>query len=131
MTGEKNLRALIRSMAPALRAERYVFVSVAKGEYGDYAELKPLAAFLEDEGMTLILEQVVAANFGFGDQPVFRCISLTVHSSLEAVGLTAALAEQGISANVVAAYYHDHIFVPERHADKAVEVLNLLSRSST
>ncbi|QGX40380.1 ACT domain-containing protein [Permianibacter aggregans] len=135
MTGEKNLRALIRSMAPALRAERYVFVSIAKGEYGDYAELKPLAAFLEDEGMTLILEQVVAANFGFGDQPVFRCISLTVHSSLEAVGLTAAvataLAEQGISANVVAAYYHDHIFVPERHADKAVEVLNLLSRSST
>ena len=134
MTGEKNLQVLIRSMAPVLRAECYVFVSVAKGEYGDYAELKPLAVFCEDEGLTLVLEHAVAANFGFREQPVLRCISLSVHSSLEAVGLTAAvataLAEHGISANVVAGYYHDHIFVPEQYADKAVGVLNALSRSS-
>ena len=58
---------------------------------------------------------------------VFRLISLHVHSSLDAVGLTAAfstaLGNAGISANVVAAYYHDHIFVPTDKADKALNVL--------
>ena len=58
---------------------------------------------------------------------IFRLITLTVHSSLEAVGLTAVvtnkLAEHKISANVVAAYYHDHIFVPCEKAKKAMEVL--------
>ncbi len=51
----------------------------------------------------------------------FNQITLTVHSSLDAVGLTAAvatkLASYGISANVVAAYYHDHIFVQTEKAD--------------
>jgi hypothetical protein len=54
-------------------------------------------------------------------------ITLNVHSSLEAIGLTAAvagrLALHGISANVVAAYYHDHIFVPTADAERAVVVL--------
>jgi len=66
----------------------------------------------------------------------FRCrrITLTVHSSLEAVGLTAAvagaLARQGISANVVAAFYHDHIFVPRDQAERAVAVLEKLGAAA-
>ena len=64
---------------------------------------------------------------------VAKWITLNVHSSLEAVGLTAAfsnaLAEAGISCNVVAAYYHDHIFVAKADADKAMEVLRKLSVS--
>jgi uncharacterized protein len=58
-------------------------------------------------------------------------ITLTVHSSLEAVGLTAtfskALAENNISCNVVAAYYHDHIFVDAKDAAKAMKILHILS----
>lgn len=58
---------------------------------------------------------------------MFRGITLTIHSSLDAVGITAAvstkLAEQGISANVIAAYYHDHIFVQAEKAELAIEAL--------
>ena len=53
-------------------------------------------------------------------------ITLTVHSLLEAVSLTAAfsgaLANEGISCNVVAAFYHDHIFVDKAYAGKAMGV---------
>ena len=63
-----------------------------------------------------------------------RQITLKVHSSLEAIGLTAAMSralmEAGISANVVAAYYHDHIFVPAADAERAVEALRQLSAAS-
>jgi hypothetical protein len=56
---------------------------------------------------------------------------LTVYSSLEAVGLTAAfsraLSEGGIGCNVVAAFYHDHIFVDRKDAKKAMEILNRFS----
>lgn len=57
---------------------------------------------------------------------------MTVHSSLEAVGLTAAfskaLTQANISCNVIAAYYHDHIFVPMKDAERAMEVLLALTR---
>ncbi len=66
-------------------------------------------------------------------------ITLKVNSALEAVGLTAAfssaLGDAGISCNVIAAYHHDHIFVPLQEAQKALEVLEHLAlggiRSST
>ena len=63
---------------------------------------------------------------------MFRCITLDVHSSLEAVGLTAAcaqaLAAGGISANVVAGYSHDHILVPAPRAQDALAALDALGR---
>ena len=50
-----------------------------------------------------------------------------MHTALDAVGLTAAvataLAEHGIPANVIAGFYHDHLLVPEDRADDAVAVL--------
>jgi len=59
-------------------------------------------------------------------------ITLSVHSSLEAVGLTAAfstaLSDAGISCNIIAAYYHDHIFVSVKDKLKAMEVLTGLSQ---
>ncbi len=58
---------------------------------------------------------------------LFKFITLNVHSSLNAVGLTAAVASKlslnGISANVIAAYYHDHIFIQTQYAEKALSLL--------
>jgi hypothetical protein len=65
---------------------------------------------------------------GLSYEGVFRCITLGIHSSLEAVGLTAAvagkLATHGIAANVIAAYFHDHIFVQSELADRAIGILS-------
>ena len=87
--------------------------------------------FREPEGLTLILEKQVARHAGLDFEGVFRLITLMVHSSLEAVGLTAAvstqLAKRGIAANVVAAFYHDHLFVPADKASLAMDALRELS----
>ncbi len=57
-----------------------------------------------------------------------------MHSSLEAVGLTAAvsaaLTEAKISCNVLAGFHHDHLLVPVADAERALEVLHELSAGS-
>ncbi|WP_351088944.1 ACT domain-containing protein [Shewanella sp. S1-49-MNA-CIBAN-0167] len=131
MVGETNLTALLASMSPVLLDDEYVFCSV-QGQYGDYQTLSPLATFRESEGLTLVLTKAAAIEGGLSFESVFKGITLTVHSSLDAVGLTAAVAnkltEKGISANVIAAYYHDHIFVQTEKAALAIEALNELSK---
>jgi hypothetical protein len=131
MLGETNLTALLASMSPVLLDDEYVFCSV-QGQYGDYQTLLPLATFRESEGLTLVLTKAAAIEGGLSFESVFKAITLTVHSSLDAVGLTAAVAnkltEKGISANVIAAYYHDHIFVQTEKAALAIEALNELSK---
>lgn len=81
----------------------------------DYVELNPISTFREKEGLTLVLTEDAATQAQLNFEGVFSLITLSVHSSLEAVGLTAAFATKlgsyGISANVIAGYYHDHIFV--------------------
>ncbi|CZF80965.1 ACT domain protein [Grimontia marina] len=96
------------------------------GALSDYIELEPLATFREAEGLTLLMEKSAAESANIAFESVYRQIILTVHSSLDAVGLTAEistkLAEKDISANVLAAYYHDHIFVQaENSALKALQ----------
>jgi len=60
-------------------------------------------------------------------------ITLSVHSSLEAVCLTApfskALADKGISCNVIAGFYHDHIFIGEGDKEKAILVLRNMQKT--
>ncbi len=129
MIGESNLDTLLQNMSPRLRDKEYVFCTV-EGAYKDYAALSPLASFQEEEGLTLVLSKEAALSANLPSSSIFRLITLEVHSSLEAVGLTAAiskaLAGQGISANVMAAYYHDHIFVPGDRAQDAMDALNQL-----
>ena len=131
MVGETNLTKLLESMSPKLMSGEYVFCSV-QGEYQDFHQLAPLASYREEEGLTLLLtkEAAMANNLPF--ESVFRGITLMVHSSLDAVGLTAAvstkLAEKGISANVIAAYYHDHIFVQTDKAALAMDALGEFRR---
>lgn len=126
MSGIIEIETLLKSMSPEFRGSEYVFCTV-DGELADYIHLNPLATYIEAEGLTLILTEEAANKAGLVYEGKYRQITLTVHSSLEAVGLTAAvsakLTEYNISANVVAAYYHDHIFVQSDKAEKALIAL--------
>ncbi len=126
MAGIVELDALLKSLTPEMQNGEYVFCTV-KGHCTDYAKLNPLACFTESEGLTLILSVEAADKAQLIYESTFKQITLTVHSSLNAVGLTAAVATKlsshGISANVVAAYYHDHIFVHSEKADAALLAL--------
>lgn len=130
MTAITDLDALLAGMEPVLCVAAYVFVTLPEAAYGDGAELEPLGCFQEAEGLTLIVPQAKADAAGIAYDGVYRAITLRVHSSLSAVGLTAAVAasltEHAISANVVAAFYHDHIFVPAERAAEALAALNTL-----
>jgi hypothetical protein len=132
MVGEKDLRKLMASLSPHLTDGDFVFCTIQDAKYGDFAELSPMASFCEDEGLTLLVTKENADKAGFNYETIFKCITLKIHSGLEAVGLTAAvsnkLAEMGISANVIAAYYHDHIFVQSEKANAALSALNEFSR---
>jgi uncharacterized protein len=130
MVGETNLSILIGSMEPALDEQPYGFVVDAEGAF-------PLslafATIREDEGVTIIAAVEAIQGAGIEVGPKWAKVTLTVHSSLEAVGLTAAFAgalkDAGISANVVAGFHHDHIFVPWPKRQDALEVLRALSQS--
>ncbi|WP_264524887.1 ACT domain-containing protein [Flavobacterium sp. N502536] len=129
MSGEKDLQKLLKSMKPEHIAGDYVFCKVEKLEG---IELNDVVMFFkEKEAITLILKKEAAAALKLEYSVVMSWITLTIHSSLEAVGLTAAfskaLSEHQISCNVVAAFYHDHIFVAQKDTEKAIEILNLFS----
>jgi hypothetical protein len=134
MSGECDLRTLLRSLSPVLREEKVVFCSFAGARYGDHADLEPIAAIQEAEGLTLVIPQAKADAHRLTYDSVFCGITLQVHSSLDAVGLTAAIAHQltafNISANVIAGYFHDHIFVPCDQAETAIAALHTLASSS-
>lgn len=127
MAGEEDLDTLLVLLEPSLLPGDFVFCTAANLKYGDFAELQPLASYQEEEGLTLVLAKQSADVAGLAYDSVFNCITLMVHSSLDAVGLTAAvsgkLAANGISANVMAAYHHDHVFVPENKAQIALQLL--------
>jgi hypothetical protein len=128
-SGEKDLKKLLKNMVPRLREGEYVFCSLIEGPLPDQADI--LCSFREEEGLTLVLEKKLADRLRLSYGFISAWITLTVHSALEAVGLTAAvsnaLADRGISCNVIAAYYHDHIFVPAKDAALAMETLRELS----
>jgi len=131
MAGETDLTVLLASMSPVLLDQEFVFLSFKGARYGDHAELEPIAAFLESEGLTLVVSKPTADSRALAYESVYSAITLEVHSSLDAVGLTAAfatkLSDNGISANVIAAYYHDHIFVQSCDADRAIIALKQLT----
>lgn len=131
MSGETNLDILLKQMSPELMPQEYIFYSSNDIGWNEIGKLDPIGVFKEKEGITLILEYQTAQQAGISNKQIMRCITLNIHSSLEAVGLTAAFAtklgEHSISANVVAGYYHDHIFIPQRDAQRALIALQSLS----
>ena len=123
MSGETDLAKLLRGLDPERLPGAWAFEHRPGGTMVDLPA-DALGAFREAEGLTVIRPAE-------GDAPRFACITLRVHSSLEAVGLTAAvattLAADGIAANVVAAALHDHVFVPEDRAEEALAALRRLA----
>lgn len=133
MPGETDLGKLLASLSPRLMDGEFVFCTFEGARYGDHTHLEPIGAFSEAEGLTLIVPLSKAIEHGLSYVAGYKGITLGVHSSLDAVGLTAAfssrLAELGISANVVAGYYHDHVFVRSEHAQHAIQALAALASS--
>ena len=130
MLAETDLNKLLKTMRPILNDGEYVFCTVPMTQTID--RIKIIGSFKEKEGLTVILDKNMADSLNLEYTYIAAWITLTVHSSLEAVGLTAAfstaLAKASISCNVIAAYYHDHIFVAKNDAEKALQVLRQLSR---
>jgi hypothetical protein len=129
MTGETSLHKLLASLAPRLNPGEYVFCSLATVTPEQLT--LALGSFREAEGITLILPRADAEQMGLQYDYLAAWITLEVHSSLAAVGLTAAfssaLAAAAISCNVIAGYHHDHLFVARADAQRALEVLRQLA----
>ena len=132
MSGETQLSALLSSMRPELHPGEYVFTSTPDAVVPEGAA--PVVTVAEEEGLTMVLRKQDADRLGLGYDYVAGWITLRVHSALEAVGLTAAvsatLAHGGLSCNVVAGFYHDHLFVPNDSADQAVTLLEDLAQQA-
>lgn len=130
MTGETDLAILLKTMKPELNSGEFVYCLVDSLQ--NAAALHPLGIFQEKEGVTVILSKNQADAAALPYSTVCAWITLTVHSSLEAVGLTAAfskaLTDANISCNVIAGYYHDHIFVPVQDSKRAMDVLLALTK---
>ena len=130
MSGESDLDTILKSLKPVLHNGEYVFCQVPDNYAFDINDV--VSVFRETEGITIILSREIADRLRLSYSYIFAWITLSAYSSLEAVGLTAAfskaLASAGISCNVVAAYYHDHIFVDIKDAQKAMQVLADLSK---
>ncbi|WP_244140316.1 ACT domain-containing protein (plasmid) [Pantoea agglomerans] len=128
MSGEKNLHELLQHASPEHNPGKYVF-STLQSPSTELTE-SSVVFIREAEGITLVLPKDIADQYGVGYEYVASWITLKIHSSLAAVGLTAAfsraLADRGISCNVVAGYYHDHIFVAYDDTIVAMEVLSSL-----
>lgn len=127
MTGEADLAVLLRTMTPELALQEYGYGVLA----AEQSVAGPFALIAEAEGMTVIATVAALRAAGVAHQPGWARISLAVHSDLQAVGLTAAVAtaltKAGISANVVAGYHHDHFFVQYARRHDAMAVLAALS----
>lgn len=127
LKGETDLSILLKSMSPTLEETNYVFYTFNDASYGDLSHLNPIFSFQETEGLSLIIPQTKANEHNVAYNNTYKKITLEIHSSLEAVGLTAAFAakltEHGLSANVVAGYFHDHIFIRSDVAEEAVSAL--------
>jgi uncharacterized protein len=130
VSGGTDVASLLADMDPTLSAVEVVFCSFPNAAVADKAFLDPIGCFMEPEGLSLMISRRTAETHGSAFSVVLQAITLNVHSSLEAVGLTAAVAgrltQHGISANIVAAYYHDHVFVPAADTQRALAVLRTL-----
>ncbi|MCB0353998.1 MAG: ACT domain-containing protein [Bdellovibrionales bacterium] len=130
MIGEKNIEILLSNLDPQMSEQIYLFCTLTEEQFSEVS-LTPQAFFREEEGVTLVIraedENKVSGTCFYPS----RMITLRVHSSLEGVGLlaalTKALAAEQISVNAFSGFYHDHLFVKEEEAKSALEILQRFS----
>ncbi len=126
MTGERNLAKLLAQMTPFLHEVEYGYGLILNHD-NLAADWKPFALIEEDKGITVIAPVRDLVRHGIDHVPGWARISLTIHSDLSAVGLTAAIAtalsKLDISANVIAGYFHDHFFVQWDRRHDAIAAL--------
>lgn len=131
--GETDLVRLLGTLRPALDSTLWIFCTLPSAAPPPPA-LDAVVTVREPQGWTAVVAQPTADAAGLSYAGVYRRVTLTVHSSLEAVGLLAAvaraLADAGIACNAVSGVYHDHLFVPAMRAHDAVAVLDALSARS-
>lgn len=131
MNRTQFLQDLIRQLSPTLDSTTYVYCTVAQAKYGELAKLEPIVSIAELEGLTLVIPLEQAKAEGLDYYRIFRRVTLEGHSSLEALGLTSVvtslLAERGITTNVIAGFYHDHMFIPSDRIDEAMAALKDLA----
>lgn len=131
MPDDTNPRLLIQNMEPELKEGEYVFASFSKEKIIN-KKLNPICTFMEEEGISIIINRDEADLNTIQYESVFRMITLNIHSSLNAVGfiakITSELANHNIGVNPVSAYYHDHLFVPSAKAEEAFAILSNLKQ---
>ena len=115
MPGQTDLKKILESIDPYLVDESFIFMTTDQSLSSISNTLNPIASFMENEGLSLVITQATADKNAITYDSVFSCISLGVHSSLESYGLISIisreLTQNNISTNVFSGYYHDHIFV--------------------
>jgi uncharacterized protein len=131
----RESQSMLAGMTPVLTEGEFVFCSTKDTNIIARAMPMGLGSFKEVEGVTFILARADAKTLGFDDALPMRRITLEVFSALDGVGLTAgvaaALAAENIPCNMVAAYHHDHVFVPAALAERAIAVLRELQQRAS
>ncbi|GGZ15539.1 ACT domain-containing protein [Novosphingobium colocasiae] len=121
MTPVRDGAAMVAGMMPRLDPQPYVFCT------GAAVHPAALCSFREDEGLSQVLPLEAARAAGHEVALPMARIVLDVFSALDGHGLTAAvsgaLCAAQIACNMVAAYHHDHLFVPWADRDRALAAL--------
>lgn len=125
---------MISKMTPEVRAGSFVFVTTDNPVLGASLSSEAVSMFKEDEGISMIIPIELAEKNNFGVDDPMRCITLNVYSSLNGVGLTSAvstaLGDNAIPCNIVAAFHHDHVFVPSDMCERAMQALTSLQNQT-
>ena len=132
MSGETEIDILLKNMRPEINDGEYVFCSVNNKDKVNFEEV--VAFIREKEGLTIIVEKNKAISLGLDFRFISSWITLNVYSSLDAIGFNSiisnSLSENKISCNVIAGFYHDHLFVNKKDANSAINILKILSQRS-